>query len=85
MKIATWNINGIKARHDGLATWLKEFDPDIVCLQEIKSVDEAFPAEAFEALGYNIVTHGQKSFNGVAIFSKLPFDSHECGLPGGRG
>ncbi len=82
MKIATWNINGVKARSDGLVTWLKEFDPDIICLQEIKSVDDAFPAETFETLGYNVITHGQKSFNGVAIFSKLPFDTHESGLPG---
>ena len=67
MKITTWNINGIKARIDTLLAWLTERSPDIVCLQEIKSVDEGFPREAFEALGYNVALHGQKAFNGVAI------------------
>lgn len=80
MKIATWNINGIKARHDNVIEWLKQADPDIACLQEIKSVDEAFPASEIEALGYNVQTHGQKGFNGVAIFSKLPFDEVNRGL-----
>ena len=82
MKIATWNINGIKARHDNVIAWLKEAAPDIACLQEIKSVDEAFPRMEIEALGYNVETHGQKGFNGVAIFSKLPFDEVNRGLPG---
>jgi exodeoxyribonuclease-3 len=74
MKIATWNINGIKARIDAAMTWLKQADPDIVCLQEIKCADEAFPSFEFEALGYNVAVHGQKGFNGVALLSKLPFD-----------
>ena len=74
MKIATWNINGIKARIDTLLTWLKDASPDIACLQEIKCVDENFPAELFEELGYNVAVHGQKGFNGVAVLSKLPFD-----------
>jgi exodeoxyribonuclease-3 len=82
MKIATWNINGIKARLDNLVTWVKEADPEIVCLQELKSVDENFPSERFEELGYNVKTHGQKSFNGVAILSKLPFDEVNRQLPG---
>ena len=82
MRIATWNINGIKARHGLLLTWLKQQQPDIVCLQEIKSVDEAFPRAEIEALGYNVETHGQKSWNGVAILSKLPFDEVHRGLPG---
>lgn len=81
MKIATWNINGIKARLPNLERWLKEADPDIVCLQEIKSIDENFPSEIFETLGYNVVVHGQKSFNGVGIFSKYPFDEINKGLP----
>lgn len=81
MKIATWNINGIKARHDNLIEWLKQESPDVACLQEIKSVDENFPREAIEALGYNLETHGQKSFNGVAILSKIPFDEVTRGLP----
>jgi len=81
MKIATWNINGIKARHDNLIAWLKEAEPDVACLQEIKSVDENFPREAIEALGYNLETHGQKSFNGVALLSKHPFDEVNRELP----
>jgi exodeoxyribonuclease III len=74
MKIATWNINGIKARIDTTRTWLKSANPDICCMQEIKCVDEAFPREFFEELGYNVAVHGQKGFNGVALLSKLPFD-----------
>jgi len=81
MKIATWNINGIKARHPNLIEWLKQESPDIACLQEIKSVDENFPREEIESLGYNLETHGQKSFNGVALLSKLPFDEVKRGLP----
>ena len=82
MRIATWNINGIKARQAIVETWLKEHSPDIVCLQEIKTVDEGFPREAFEALGYNVETFGQKSWNGVAILSKTRFDEVTRGLPG---
>jgi exodeoxyribonuclease-3 len=81
MKIASWNINGIKARHNVLINWLKEAKPDIACLQEIKSVDENFPASEIEALGYNVETHGQKGFNGVAILSRMPFDEVNRGLP----
>ncbi|KXF77767.1 exodeoxyribonuclease III [Paramesorhizobium deserti] len=82
MKIATWNINGIKARIDNLLPWLKESDPDVVCLQEIKSVDEQFPRLEIEALGYHVETHGQKGFNGVAILSKNTPDDVSRGLPG---
>ena len=81
MKIASWNINGIKARLDNLLTWLEEAQPDIVCLQELKSVDENFPRMEIEALGYNVETFWQKSFNGVAILSKLPFDEVNRALP----
>ncbi len=82
MKIATFNINGIKARISALPAWLDEAQPDVVLLQEIKSVDEAFPREALEERGYNVETHGQKSFNGVAILSKLPLEDVKRGLPG---
>lgn len=82
MRIATWNINGIKARQGLLLKWLEEVSPDIVCLQEIKTVDEGFPRLEIEALGYNIETHGQKSWNGVAILSKHRFDEVNRGLPG---
>ena len=59
MKIASFNINGIKARTPALISWLKASNPDVVLLQEIKSVDEAFPKEMYEDLGYNVETHGQ--------------------------
>ncbi len=85
MRIATWNVNSIKQRIDNAVAWLSERQPDIVCLQETKCVDEAFPREPFEALGYNITVHGQKTFNGVAILSKLPFDETTPRLPGGDG
>ncbi len=83
MKIATWNINGVKARIEGALAWLRETAPDIACFQEIKCTDEAFPGEAFESLGYNVAVHGQKGFNGVAILSKQPLDEVAVrGLPG---
>jgi exodeoxyribonuclease-3 len=82
MKIASFNINGIKARLPALLEWLAEAQPDVALLQEIKSVDEAFPRPEIEALGYNVETHGQKSFNGVAILSKHPIEDVSRGLPG---
>ncbi|MDP5366698.1 MAG: exodeoxyribonuclease III [Paracoccaceae bacterium] len=82
MKIVTFNINGIKARIEALPQWLDEEQPEIAILQEIKSVDEGFPREIFEERGYNVETHGQKSFNGVAILSKLPLEDVTRGLPG---
>ncbi|MCD9146663.1 exodeoxyribonuclease III [Pseudophaeobacter flagellatus] len=82
MKIASFNINGIKARAAALPQWLDEAQPDVVVLQEIKSVDEAFPRELIEDRGYNLETHGQKGFNGVAILSKLPLEDVSRGLPG---
>jgi exodeoxyribonuclease-3 len=84
VKLATWNINGVKARLETALAWLKESAPDVVCLQEIKSVDEGFPKEAFEALGYNIAVHGQKGFNGVAVLSKLPLEDVSPRLPGDK-
>jgi exodeoxyribonuclease III len=82
MKIATWNINGIRARLDGALAWVREASPDILCFQEIKTEDAAFPTHLFEDLGYNIEVHGQKGFNGVALLSKLRFDEVSRGLPG---
>lgn len=82
MKIATFNINGIKARIEALPRWLAEASPDVVCLQEIKSQDEAFPAQIFRDMGYQVETHGQKAFNGVAILSRLPLSDLVRGLPG---
>jgi exodeoxyribonuclease-3 len=82
MRIATWNINGIKARLPRVLEWLEEFKPDIALLQEIKSMNETFPAMEIESLGYNLVIHGQKSYNGVAILSKYPIEDTLYGLPG---
>ncbi len=82
MIISTFNINGIKARIEALPRYLAAAAPDVVCLQEIKSVDEAFPRSLFEDMGYRVETHGQKGFNGVAILSRLPLDDVVHGLPG---
>lgn len=82
MRIATFNINGVKARINALIDWLEEAKPDVALLQEIKSVDEGFPRELFEDRGYSVETHGQKGFNGVAILSRLPLEDVRRGLPG---
>lgn len=82
MKIASFNINGIKARIGQLIAWLPEAQPDVVVLQEIKTVDEGFPSEIIEDLGWQVWTHGQKSWNGVAILSRLPVEDVTRGLPG---
>ena len=82
VRIATWNVNSIKQRLDAAVTWLAERQPDIACFQETKCVDDAFPREPFESLGYNVAIHGQKTFNGVALLSKFPFDAVSNGLPG---
>jgi len=71
MKIATYNVNGVNGRLNVLLRWLKESSPDVVCLQELKAPDEKFPKEAIEEAGYNAIWHGQKSWNGVAILSKI--------------
>ncbi len=82
MRIATFNINGVKARIGALTDWLNDQKPDVALLQEIKSTDETFPRQHFEDLGYTVDTHGQKGFNGVAIFSRLPLEDVTRGLPG---
>ncbi|MGX6647505.1 exodeoxyribonuclease III [Maricaulaceae bacterium MS644] len=83
LTLASWNVNSIKARLPNVLDWLKEKGPDIVCLQEIKTVDDAFPRLEIEDLGYNVETVGQKSYNGVAILSKRPIEeiAHRA-LPG---
>src|SRR3972149_7889189 len=85
MRIATWNVNSTRQRMETLQAWLKERQPDVVCLQEIKCVDEAFPREPLEGLAYNVAVHSQKPFNGVALLSKLPFDEVASGLLGDDG
>ena len=82
VKIASFNINGIKARANALMTWLRDAQPDVALLQEIKSVNENFPSDLFKDLGYNVAVNGQKSFNGVAILSKLPIEDIVTRLPG---
>jgi len=84
MKIATWNVNSVKARLETATVWLKDAAPDVVCLQEIKCTDDAFPRQAFEDLGYNCAVHGQKTYNGVAILSKRPIEDVTPRLPGGE-
>jgi exodeoxyribonuclease-3 len=82
MKIATWNVNSVKARLENALAWLKQENPDVVCLQELKCEDHDFPGPAFEELGYNVITHGQKSYNGVAILSKQRPEDVRRGLGG---
>lgn len=83
MRIASFNINGIKARGPRLLEWLDETRPDVACLQEIKCLDENFPAKDFESLGYRAIWHGQKGFNGVAILAHQADPAEtQRGLPG---
>jgi len=82
VKIASWNVNSIKARMPNVLDWLSSAAPDIVLLQEIKSVEETFPALEISALGYNLAISGQKSYNGVAILSKTPLEIAHRSLPG---
>ncbi|HLH12394.1 MAG TPA: exodeoxyribonuclease III [Methylovirgula sp.] len=74
MKIATWNVNSVRQRTERLLRYLKDESPDVLCLQELKCVDEAFPMLEVESLGYNVAVHGQKALNGVAILAKVPFE-----------
>jgi exodeoxyribonuclease-3 len=83
MKIATYNVNGVNGRLPVLLRWLEESAPDVVCLQELKAPDEKFPAAAIEAAGYEAIWHGQKSWNGVGMLSRVgtPVETRR-GLPG---
>ena len=85
MRIATWNVNSVNARLETVLKWFEEAKPDVAALQEIKCIDEKFPTEAFERLGYNVAVHGQKSYNGVALLSKIPMEDVRRGLPDGEG
>ena len=82
MRFATWNINGIRARLDFVLHWLRERQPDLVGLQELKVTEEQFPLAELEAAGYRAVLQGQKSWNGVAILSRRPVEVTQKGLPG---
>jgi exodeoxyribonuclease III len=85
LTVATWNVNSVRQRIGHLLRWLENTKPDVVCLQEIKTVDETFPTAEIEALGYNVAVHGQKTFNGVALLSRLPLEDVRKGLPGDNG
>lgn len=80
MKIVTWNVNSIRARMNRLIPWLQENDPEIVCLQETKVVDENFPVEELEDEGYHVAMFGQKTYNGVAILSQYPIEDIHYGF-----
>ena len=81
MRIATWNVNSVRQRLAPLLSFLKETAPDVLCLQELKCEEQAFPRMEVEDAGYNVVLHGQKTFNGVAILSKHPIEESTVGLP----
>ncbi len=82
MRIATWNVNSVRTRLPRLISWLGRRQPDVVCLQETKVVDEAFPLADIEALGYHCLLNGQKTYNGVAILSRVPPSGAVRLLPG---
>lgn len=82
MRIATWNVNSIKAHLDSVTQWIKEEKPDVLCLQELKCEDHAFPSEHFSNMGYTAHVHGQKTYNGVALLSRLAVEDIVVGLPG---
>lgn len=82
MKIVTWNVNSVRVRMPRVLEFLGRVQPDVVCLQETKVVDELFPRGEIEAAGYEIAFHGQKTYNGVAILSKSPIEDVVCGIPG---
>jgi exodeoxyribonuclease-3 len=82
LRIVTWNVNSIRSRLDRAVAWTERERPDVLCLQEIKTTDELFPAAPFEELGYHVETFGQKTYNGVAILSRKPLRDVVRGLPG---
>ena len=84
IRIATFNVNSIKAHIVNVTGWLKAAKPDVVLMQEIKCTDDGFPRLEIEDLGYNVATVGQKTYNGVAILSKHPLTVEQKALPGNR-
>lgn len=83
MRIATWNVNSVRARLEHLVKWLEAEQPDIVALQELKVVPEAFPYDALTEIGYHAAVHGQKTYNGVAILAKQPLEDVRIGFDDG--
>ncbi|MEB3185538.1 MAG: exodeoxyribonuclease III [Cyanobacteriota bacterium] len=80
MRIATWNVNSVRTRLEQVLAWLEQERPELLCLQETKVADELFPHAAFQALGYAAAISGQRSYNGVALLSRLPLDDVQIGL-----
>lgn len=80
MKIATWNVNSIRAREERLLRWLSANEPDVLCLQELKVTEQQFPSEKLKEIGYGAAVYGQKTYNGVAILSKWPIEQLHYGL-----
>ncbi len=83
MLIATWNVNSIRTRLSQIIDWINQVNPDILCLQETKVLDDSFPVEPFEKLGYSVEVYGQKSYNGVAIISKIKAENVKKGFNNG--
>ena len=81
MKIATWNVNSVRARIDQVTRWLEQHEPDVLCLQETKVEDFEFPREPLEDEGYNVVVHGQTNYNGVAILAQHDIEDVVTGFP----
>ena len=84
MKVASWNVNSVVARRERLLAWLQKQQPDVLCLQELKSLDEGFPRAEVEALGYHVALHGQRTYNGVALLSRLPIEDVHKNLSDGH-
>lgn len=83
MKLATWNVNSIRARVERVGPWLEEHQPDVLCMQELKVEEDKFPLELFRAAGYDVALACQKTYNGVAIASRLPISDVRRGLDDG--
>ena len=81
--IATWNVNSVRTRLSQIIDWINRVDPDILCLQETKVIDNDFPTKPFENLGYEVKVFGQKSYNGVAIISKIKVENVNTGFDSG--
>ncbi|MGI8415323.1 MAG: exodeoxyribonuclease III, partial [Nakamurella sp.] len=82
MRLATWNVNSIRARVDRLVEFLRRSDVDVIAIQETKVTDPGFPAEAVAALGYRVAHHGLNQWNGVAVLSRVGLDDVQVGFPG---
>ena len=84
MRIATWNVNSIRARLERVTAWVEQNSPDVLCLQETKVVDADFPGDGLRALGYELAVHGQKTYNGVAILARPALGDVSCGFGDGQ-